>query len=296
MDPMPTLRTALLDLLYETRGADLKLILGGGYGLYLKREILREQNTRTLLDQWPEARSTNDLDLFLRPELLINATNLRPLAEAIRQLGYEVIPGAEKYQFVRPGPSGDTQGAFKIDFLTGPQSRFAGTKVRVDGRRARPNPSVELHAHPTDESITLEVGLTAAKVAGTTSAGIAWEGEIYLPHPFTSAMMKLFAFHDRKDDAEKGFGQHHAMDLYAVVAMMTEPEWDLALELGRRNADEPAFREACRIVQEHFATAVGLGILRIRESDYHRPALQLDEFRSALAELFPNPTPGKSGQ
>ena len=38
MNSLPDLRTALLDLLYETRAVDLKLIIGGGYGLYLKRE------------------------------------------------------------------------------------------------------------------------------------------------------------------------------------------------------------------------------------------------------------------
>ncbi len=32
MNVMPNLHTALLDLLYETRDHDLKLIIGGGYG------------------------------------------------------------------------------------------------------------------------------------------------------------------------------------------------------------------------------------------------------------------------
>jgi|GEM_PF-3935920 len=38
VEMMPGLRTALLDLLFELRDADLRLIIGGGYGLYLKRE------------------------------------------------------------------------------------------------------------------------------------------------------------------------------------------------------------------------------------------------------------------
>ncbi len=38
MTVMPELRTALLDVLYETRNDDLRLILGGGYGVYLKRQ------------------------------------------------------------------------------------------------------------------------------------------------------------------------------------------------------------------------------------------------------------------
>lgn len=37
MNPEDLLEASLLDLLYELQGADLCLILGGGYGLYRKR-------------------------------------------------------------------------------------------------------------------------------------------------------------------------------------------------------------------------------------------------------------------
>lgn len=36
MNEMPTLQTALLDLLYELRDTDIKLIIGGGFGIYLR--------------------------------------------------------------------------------------------------------------------------------------------------------------------------------------------------------------------------------------------------------------------
>jgi hypothetical protein len=102
VEMMPGLRTALRELLFELRDADLRLIIGGGYGLYLKREQVRQRGLRTLLREWPEARATNDLDLFLRPELLINPLQLKPLSDALRQLGYQVVRGAEKYQFACP--------------------------------------------------------------------------------------------------------------------------------------------------------------------------------------------------
>ncbi|MDD3927562.1 MAG: hypothetical protein PHT33_12980, partial [bacterium] len=82
------LQTALLDLLHEVHGTDVKLIVGGGYGIYLRAEHVRSLGTRTLLEEWPEARSTNDLDLYLRPELLIVSEKLEPLAKAIDRLGY----------------------------------------------------------------------------------------------------------------------------------------------------------------------------------------------------------------
>ena len=95
MITMPDLKTALLELLYEIRDDDLKLIVGGGYGIYLKREHLRISGQRTLYREWPEARSTNDLDLFLRPELLIESNRLKPLGAALDKLGYKVIATAK---------------------------------------------------------------------------------------------------------------------------------------------------------------------------------------------------------
>jgi len=135
---------------------------------------------RTLLDQRPESRSTNDLDLFLRPELLIESSKLKPLVSAIAELGYQVVPGAEKYQFAKSGIGGTDAGGIKIDILTGPQSRFQGTRVKTDTRRARPKPSVGIHAHPVDEALTLEEGLLPIVLTGALSSGEAWKSEIFL--------------------------------------------------------------------------------------------------------------------
>ena len=94
MITMPSLQSALLDLLHEIQGTEVKLIIGGGYGIYLKNNHVRRMGMETLLQEWPEPRSTNDLDLFLRPELLINSAKLSPLADAIDRLGYKAVQGA----------------------------------------------------------------------------------------------------------------------------------------------------------------------------------------------------------
>ena len=159
MITIPDLQIALLDLLHEVKGTDVKLIIGGGYGIYLKIDYVQRLGSRTLLQEWPEPRSTNDIDLFLRPELLIESAQLKPLAEALDKLGYQAVPGAEKYQFVKPGPGGTEAGSIKIDILTGPQKHFEGTRVKADARRARPQPSVGIHAHPVDEAPTEATGL-----------------------------------------------------------------------------------------------------------------------------------------
>jgi hypothetical protein len=287
MITIPDLQTALLDLLHEVEGTEIRPIIGGGYGIYLKIEHVRRLDVRTLLREWPEPRSTNDLDLFLRPELLIHSAKLKPLARAIARLGYQVVPGAEKYQFVKPGPGGIQAGSIKIDILTGPQSRFKGTKVKTDTRRVRPHPSVGIHAHPVDETPTLEDGLLPVTLEGKLGSGEPWQAEIFLPHPYTFLMMKLFAFRDRLDDADKEFGRYHALDLYTILATTGEREWREALRFRDQRADDPYVVEAGDMVSKHFSTLDRLGMIRLRESRYYRPELQLAEFMSALHEVFP---------
>lgn len=287
MITITNLQTALLDLLQKIQGTEIKLIIGGGFGIYLKTNHAKRLVMRTLLDQWPEPRSTNDLDLFLRPELLIDSSRLKPIVSAITDLGYQVVPGAENYQFVKPGPGGTDAGSVKIDILTGPQSCFQGTQVKVDTRRARPKPSVGMHAHPVDEALTLEEGLLPILLAGTLTSGDTWESEIFLPHPYTFLMMKLFAFRDRLDDPDKEFGRYHALDLYTILATTTEEEWEYALQLRDQHKNEPFTIKAGHLVSDYFSAPERLGMIRLRESPYYRPELQLGKFMSVLQELFP---------
>lgn len=287
MITITNLQTALLDLLQKIQGTEIKLIIGGGFGIYLKATHAKHLVMRTLLDQWPEPRSTNDLDLFLRPELLIDSSRLKPIVNAITDLGYQVVPGAENYQFVKPGPGGTDAGSVKIDILTGPQSCFQGTQVKADTRRARPKPSVGMHAHPVDEALTLEEGLLPILLAGTLTSGDTWESEIFLPHPYTFLMMKLFAFRDRLDDPDKEFGRYHALDLYTILATTTEEEWEYALQLRDQHKNEPFTIKAGHLVSDYFSAPERLGMIRLRESPYYRPELQLGKFMSVLQELFP---------
>jgi hypothetical protein len=287
MITLPDLRTSLLDLLHELAGTEIKLIIGGGFGIYLKAEYVQKKELPTLLKEWPEARSTNDIDLFLRAELLINSPKLAPLSKAILLLGYKVIQGAEKYQFAKPDPTGSGEKGIKIDILTGPRSRFIGTKVKTDVRRVRPQPSVDLHAHPVDEVPTLEQGLLALKIQGNLTDKTPWESEVYIPHPFSYLMMKLFAFSDRVQDPDKEYGRYHALDLYTITATMTEIEWKEALKFREDLKDDPFIIKAAELVETSFSDMDKMGLIRLRENRYFRPQLQITEFISAMKDLFP---------
>jgi hypothetical protein len=280
------LQTALLDLLYEIRKTEEKLIVGGGYGIYLKMVHLRQTGERTLFNNWPEPRATNDLDLFLRPELLIESEKLKPLAQALEKLKYTVVPSAKHYQFIRSGPDGTETGAIKVDILTGPRSHFESTKVKADSRRAKPKPSVGIHAHPVDEALSLEKGLLSTILTGNLSSGVSWETEVLLPHPYTFSLMKLFAFRDRLEDENKEFGRYHALDLYTIVATTIEQEWQLALKLREIHKEDPIALEAGQLVAKYFSDLEHLGMIRLRESKYFKPELQIEDFISVLKQLF----------
>ncbi len=132
-----------------------------------------------------------------------------------------------------------------------------------------------------------EEGLLQNTLEGKLTTGEFWQAEIYIPQPYTFLTMKLFAFRDRLHDANKEFGRYHALDMYTILATTMEREWNLALELSDRYRDHPAVVEAGQLVFEHFAALDRPGMIRLRESPYYRPELQLDEFMSALKELFP---------
>jgi hypothetical protein len=136
--------------------------------------------------------------------------------------------------------------------------------------------------------LTLEEGLLPLSIKGVTSGGIANEATVFIPHPLTFTMMKLFAFRDRLADESKDFARYHALDIYTVLATTTEKEWDEALELREAHRAAPVVVEAARIVRGHFSGKDGMGMLRLRESPYSRPELQLDDFLAALHELLPS--------
>ena len=284
MSELVSLEKSLLDLLSKLDSTTLPIILGGGYGLYLRRTILEQEGTRTLLEHWPEARSTNDLDLFLRPELLCDSTRLVSLKSALDELGYTPVEGAEHYQFRKDDPDGFIKRGIKIDLLTGPSSCFEGKDLKVDRRRVRPHPSVKVHAHPTDEAITLEENLQEVKLQIADDSRES--KSVFLPHPFTYSLMKLFALRDQVAIQQKGFGSHHALDLYSIIAMMTESEWNQVNEKANANAGSKIGREAHRIVFQLFNSLTSQGLLVMRANPYCSDQLQLPDFIELISELF----------
>ena len=176
------LKTSLLDLLHELRDKDISLILGGGYGLYLKQVHLQNTLTAPTLiggELWPAPRATEDLDILLRTEIVIDAERMGPIRVALDRLNYTVVPGAEYMQFVKQLGAGRF---VKVDLLTGPLGPLSDDpRVRVDNRRVRLRKSVKLHAHWIDEALGFQDNTMAIPVDGVLSSGEDYHAIIHIP-------------------------------------------------------------------------------------------------------------------
>jgi len=280
---------SLLDLLHELEGSGVPLILGGGYGLYLRQLRLQEIDTRTFIDGslWPRPRSTEDLDLFLQTDVVGNIGQMRFIRQALDRLGFNVVEEVKFMHFEKAVPPA---GRVKIDLLTGPVTGAQARKrLHIKRPRVRPREPIELHAYLTDEALAFEEEPFAVPVSGHLSGGQHYASKVLVPQPFTFLLMKLHAFRDRKNDVNKKLGQHHALDLYRVVAMMTESDEAVVRSLLDRHKAAMPVLEARRIVATDFRDKQSLGVLRLREHELFRQEMDLDRFLSVLTEFFPTP-------
>jgi hypothetical protein len=285
---MDQLLASLLDLLAELDRRGITLTVGGGFGLYLKRRHLEETKERTLFAELPELRSTNDLDLFLRAEVLASLDRSREVAEVIRSLGYVPVEQARFLQWKRSVRVGGLNQEVKIDVLVGPLGKYRGkcsvTKPRV--RPKRDKGEIEFHAYLVEEALGVEEEPIAVRLAGSRTSGAPYEGTVLVPQAFPYLLMKLHAFDDRKDEQGKDLGRHHALDLYTIVGMMTEREYERAQQFGARSAGDKHMARARQIVEDCFGEPTASGVLRLREHRLFRDAFRLDEFIATLKDIF----------
>jgi len=216
------LSTALLDLHHQFSRKKLRLILGGGFGLFLKQiHLLEQPAVRTLLpiESWPQPRSTADLDIFFPLELLIDLSQMQAVRKIIDEMKFEPVTGSRYWKFAMPG------NRVKLDLLTGPVDSMAH-KLKADLRRVRPKGNVQLHAHPVPEALDLSLSVESIDVLGQLSNGKKYAAKVDIPSPFTYLMMKVTAYGDQYDNPDKNQGRHHALDIYRIIAMLTEPQFE----------------------------------------------------------------------
>ena len=127
-------------------------------------------------------------------------------------------------------------------------------------------------------------------LTGRHSDGSQGELVVYVPNPFTYLLMKLHAFRDRKEDADKHLGSHHAVDIYRIVSMLTRDDYDLVKRLSGKYANSEPVVSAVAIVGDFFSDPDSTGLLRLRqyanEASLQLDSVRVEEFVAVLGELF----------
>jgi len=173
----------------------------------------------------------------------------------------------------------------KLDVLVGPLGGHRGN-LKVNTPRVRPKGNIQFHAPAVEEALHIEDQPSRVAVSGVTSDGKSYSGAVDVPEAFPYLLMKLHAFSDRKADLNKDVGRHHALDIYAIVGMMTESEYERAKMFGATDKGGEHVERARGIVREDFAHETRTGLLRIREHPLFRSTFQLREFIEVLQEVF----------
>ncbi len=288
MNGLDALKSVLIELTRSV-GAEIPLIVAGGFGLYLRQEHLRLSEETTLFSQLPEPRATSDIDMFVTMDVLVEVESVKRLRQQIEGMGFAPVTGGEYFQWRRVDKSGYET---KIDVLCGPLGKYEH-RLRTNSlprvRPKAPRGTLKFHARYTEEAIEVESRAVRLPLVERDASGAEAITTVYIPHPFSYLMMKLVAFDDRKHDERKDVGRHHAMDLYRIIAMMTQSEYEETLLLGKTYSEDVRFNKVQQIVANHFASPSDLGVIRLREHTLFQESFPVHDFIEVLAEVFAGP-------
>lgn len=277
------LKATLIDLHERLSKRGVEIILGGGFGLYLKQlHLMTELSPRTLIpvEAWPNPRTTSDLDVFFPLEVLVNLDEMKAVRNVIDEMRFSPIVGSEYWRFELAA------NGVKIDLLTGQIDENVKPKLKADARRARPKGDLELHAHPIPEALDLSRNLESVSLSGQLSDGADYSTMVKIPSPFTYLMMKVTAFGDQVSNEDKNLGRHHALDVYRIVAMLTEAQFRATKQQFRERASSDHVRHVQKLVRKYFGTEEPTGVLRIKEHSFFTNAMQLSVFTDSIADLL----------
>ncbi len=127
-DSNDQLLTHLVHLQRELEKANIPLILGGGMSLYVRMQYLNVAKS----SRYPftiETRSTNDLDLFLSADLIVDAEKVLKLREIIGALGYVVDSNAKNFQFIKETEMYGSRRQVRVELLATPPANELEDKV-----------------------------------------------------------------------------------------------------------------------------------------------------------------------
>jgi hypothetical protein len=136
MDVTGIMGETLAKLATKFEDENLTLIVGGGYGLQLRTQWVRENNLSTRFERIPRARTSNDIDVFLHIEILTCPEKHETIRTIMDQMNYVPRPEARNFQFVHRDEVEEDRGHRpKIDLLAENPEKY--DDVKIDPPRVR---------------------------------------------------------------------------------------------------------------------------------------------------------------
>lgn len=256
----------------EFRAAGLRLLLAGGYGLFLKQNWVSsnpEIQTVIALPRWLDAapRVTKDLDLVVGLDIISSGDAQEAIVTILTKHGFIVSEKNPRWQFVKQlGP-----GHSLVVELHAPLPTSAHPNVHADDVRVKRKPSLGvagIHGRTNPEAVGCDHHPFSFETDGLT---------ITVPNAVTWAIMKISAMRDRwnksRDDNQgeerRAFSREqarkHAQDLCRLIAMVTRDERDHAAEVVKAIRVTPEFNGAAAIFAESFQIDQGWGNILVAD-------------------------------
>lgn len=231
----------LAELAQPLNRIGIKPLICGGLGVYLSL-YKRQNEARKML------RATRDIDLMLTGQDVSDETRRNAIANIITgELNYEVRKGYEHFRFQK-------ENSQQLDILTPPIDG-----IKVQGGRSRLVKS-KLHGHIASEACFIEEDLRTISSSEILSGDKIVSFEVLLPSPTNLLILKLFAFDDRSNKDDTEYAQTHALDIYLIIAMLTQRRDYLeGQKFLSRHRDSEIIQRAQSIVDSKFSSVDKLG-------------------------------------
>ncbi|RDV37688.1 hypothetical protein DV096_11230 [Bradymonadaceae bacterium TMQ3] len=247
--------------------AAVPFILGGGMGLWLRDTFMTGPRSPRYERVLP-SRSTEDLDLLLTADVIIDPIQMKDLRDTLKDLGFAAV--VNYMQFQRDLTMSGQRQTVKVDLLAAPPHEDRLTEVKINAPRIRPKKAKNIHAYLTQEAAGIHISPVALDVSSALEG--TEHAEIRIPSSLNYLVLKLHAFKDRHEisDTNPDGGRHHALDIFRIVTDMRQSDWKSAQHHTSTEKEMEYLQVAAYLQRRFFSTVSALGAVRIRENQSYQ--------------------------
>lgn len=260
----------LSELAVACNEREISPIICGGLGIYLSF-CKKESEVAQMI------RATQDIDLMLSPQDLIEETKRRAIAKIITdELKYVVRDDMRHHGFTK-------EPNRQLDVLAPPVEG-----LKIDNYRVKIVESV-LHGHKTDEAVFIDEGLRSVRLSEVLpGADKSEDATVFVPSPTNMMIMKLCAFADRSGGPRQtdDKAQAHAWDIYVAIMLTDRNDFKEGQDFLRRHSESDIVVRTQEIVRDSFSEVEQKGWQNVLESSNFYPNLDRQEKEDKLVQAM----------